>query len=186
VAMPDMSAGPIRLFVLGDARIETPVGEIEPTAELVFAAALYLILERKEPVSRRTLERILWPDADDSVASHRLRQTLLKLSKSGLKVHIIQSIDRKLDLVDVAEAKGLKIDDIIAELESIVHSGTRVNISYYIDEMLDEEKQEEIVDYFREAEDDSVQSALDELGEDEYSEEEIRLMRIKFISEFGN
>jgi ATP-dependent DNA helicase RecQ len=108
------------------------------------------------------------------------------VNKSGLKVHIIQSIDRKLDLVDVAEAKGLKIEDIIAELESIVHSGTRVNISYYIDEMLDEEKQEEIVDYFREAEDDSVQSALDELGEDEYSEEEIRLMRIKFISEFGN
>lgn len=108
------------------------------------------------------------------------------VNKSGLKVHIIQSIDRKLDLVDVAEAKGLKIEDIIAELEVIVHSGTRVNINYYIDEMLDEEKQEEIVDYFREAENDSVEAALDELGEDEYSEEEIRLMRIKFISEFGN
>jgi ATP-dependent DNA helicase RecQ len=108
------------------------------------------------------------------------------VNKSGLKVHIIQSIDRKLDLVDVAEAKGLKIEDIIAELESIVHSGTRVNISYYIDEMMDEEKQEEIVDYFREAENDSVEAALDELGEEDYTEEEIRLMRIKFISEFGN
>ena len=108
------------------------------------------------------------------------------VNKSGLKVHIIQSIDRKLDLVDVAEAKGLKIEDIIAELESIVHSGTRVNISYYIDEMMDEEKQEEIVDYFREAEDDSIEAALDELGEEDYSEEEVRLMRIKFISEFGN
>lgn len=108
------------------------------------------------------------------------------VNKSGLKVHIIQSIDRKLDLVDVAEAKGLKIEDIITELEAIVSSGTRVNINYYIDEMLDEEKQEEIVDYFREAENDSVEAALDELGEDEYSEEEIRLMRIKFISEFGN
>lgn len=118
----------------------------------------------------------------------RAQDLLVKsiVNKSGLKVHIIQSIDRKLDLVDVAEAKGLKIEDIIAELESIVHSGTRVNISYYIDEMMDEEKQEEIVDYFRESEDDSVQSALDELGEDEYSEEEIRLMRIKFLSEFGN
>lgn len=108
------------------------------------------------------------------------------VNKSGLKVHIIQSIDRKLDLVDVAEAKGLKIEDIIAELESIVHSGTRVNISYYIDGMMDEEKQEEIVDYFREAENDSVEAALDELGEEDYTEEEIRLMRIKFISEFGN
>lgn len=108
------------------------------------------------------------------------------VNKSGLKVHIIQSIDRKLDLVDVAEAKGLKIEDIISELEAIVHSGTRVNISYYIDEMMDEEKQEEIVDYFREAENDSVEAAIDELGEEEYTEEEIRLMRIKFISEFGN
>lgn len=108
------------------------------------------------------------------------------VNKSGLKVHIIQSIDRKLDLVDVAEAKGLKIEDIITELEAIVHSGTRVNISYYIDEMMDEEKQEEIVDYFREAQDDSIEAALDELGEEDYTEEEIRLMRIKFISEFGN
>jgi ATP-dependent DNA helicase RecQ len=108
------------------------------------------------------------------------------VNKSGLKVHIIQSIDRKLDLMDVAEAKGLKMEDIIAELESIVHAGTRVNIGYYIDEMMDEEKQEEIVDYFREAEDDSIEAALDELGEEDYSEEEVRLMRIKFISEYGN
>lgn len=84
--MTDTSAGPIRLFVLGDARIETPLGVIEPTAELVFAAALYLILERKEPVSRRKLEKVLWPDADEAAASHRLRQTLLKLRRSGLPV----------------------------------------------------------------------------------------------------
>ena len=83
--MTDTSAGPIRLFVLGDARIETPVGVIEPTAELVFATALYLILERKEPVSRRKLERVLWPGAEKTVASHRLRQTLLKLSKIFLR-----------------------------------------------------------------------------------------------------
>ena len=108
------------------------------------------------------------------------------VNKSGLKVHIIQSIDRKLDLVDVAEAKGLKIEDIIAELESIVHSGTRVNINYYIDEVMDEEKQEEIEDYFREAESDSLEAAIDELGEEDYSAEEIRLVRIKFISENGN
>jgi ATP-dependent DNA helicase RecQ len=108
------------------------------------------------------------------------------VNKSGLKVHIIQSIDRKLDLVDVAEAKGLKIEDIIAELESIVHSGTRVNINYYIDEVMDEEKQEEIEDYFREADSDSLEAAIDELGEEDYTAEEIRLVRIKFLSEHGN
>lgn len=108
------------------------------------------------------------------------------VNKSGLKVHIIQSIDRKLDLVDVAEAKGLKIDDVIAEIETIVSSGTRVNINYYIDSVLDKDKQEEVYDYFREAESDSVGVALKELGENDYTEEEVRLMRIKFISEFGN
>lgn len=108
------------------------------------------------------------------------------VNKSGLKVHIIQSIDRKLDLVDVAEAKGLKIEDVIAEIESIVHSGTRVNINYYVDQMIDAEKQEEIVQYFRESENDSIEEALDELGQEDFSEEEVRLVRIKFLSEFGN
>lgn len=108
------------------------------------------------------------------------------VNKSGLKVHIIQSIDRKLDLVDVAEAKGLKIEDVISEIETIVHSGTRVNINYYIDRVIDSEKQDEIVDYFRESESDSLEEALKELGEEDFSEEEIRLVRIKFLSEFGN
>ncbi|HTL82891.1 MAG TPA: DNA helicase RecQ [Bacteroidia bacterium] len=108
------------------------------------------------------------------------------VNKSGLKVHIIQSIDRKLDLVDVAEAKGLKIEDVISEIETIVNSGTRVNINYYIDRVVDAEKQEEIVDYFKEAQSDSLQEAIDELGEEDFSEEEIRLVRIKFLSEFGN
>lgn len=108
------------------------------------------------------------------------------VNKSGLKVHIIQSIDRRLNLVDVAEAKGLKVDDVIAEIETIVNSGTKVNINYYIDEVMDREKQEEVYEYFRDAENDSVSEALNELGENDYSEEEIRLMRIKFISEFGN
>lgn len=108
------------------------------------------------------------------------------VNKSGLKVHIIQSIDRKLDLVDVAEAKGLKVDDVISEIETIVHSGTRVNINYYIDRVMDSDKQEDIIEYFREAETDSLEEALKELGEEDYSEEEVRLVRIRFISEFGN
>lgn len=108
------------------------------------------------------------------------------VNKSGLKVHIIQSIDRKLDLADVASAKGLKVDDVISEIETIVHSGTRVNINYYIDRVVDSEKQEEIIEYFRESESDSIKEALDELGEEDFSEEEVRLVRIRFMSEFGN
>jgi ATP-dependent DNA helicase RecQ len=118
----------------------------------------------------------------------RAQDLLVKsiVNKSGLKVHIIQSIDRKLNLVDVAGAKGLKLNDLITEIETIVNSGTRVNISYYIDSLMDREKQDEIVDYFKEAETDSLEEATAELGEEDFSEEEIRLVRIKFLSEFGN
>ncbi|CAN5782776.1 DNA helicase RecQ [soil metagenome] len=108
------------------------------------------------------------------------------INKSGLKVHIIQSIDRKLNLVDVAEAKRLKLNDLITEIETIVQSGTKVNISYYIDDMMDSDKQEEIVEYFKESESDSLEEAMAELGEEDFSEEEIRLVRIKFLSEYGN
>jgi ATP-dependent DNA helicase RecQ len=107
-------------------------------------------------------------------------------NKSKLKVFIIQSIDRKLSFDDIADSKGVEVKDIISEVEAIVQAGTRLNIDYYIDDVLDEDHQEEIFEYFREAENDSVQSALDELGEDEYSEEDIRLMRIKFLSDLGN
>ncbi|HVA99118.1 MAG TPA: RQC domain-containing protein, partial [Bacteroidia bacterium] len=108
------------------------------------------------------------------------------VNKSGLKVHIIQNIDRKLRLEDIAKAKGLSITELISEIESIVSSGTRVNISYYIEDVIDEDKQDEVYEYFRTAPTDSVDAAIKELGEDDYTEEEIRLMRIKFISEFGN
>lgn len=108
------------------------------------------------------------------------------INKSGLKVYVIQNIDRKLPLEDIASSKGLSLTDLITEIESIVHSGTKVNISYYINDILDEDKQEEAMEYFKESDTDSVAVALKELGEDEYTEEEIRLMRIKFMSEFGN
>jgi ATP-dependent DNA helicase RecQ len=108
------------------------------------------------------------------------------VNKSGQKVYIIQSIDRKLSLDDIADAKGLTLSDVLTEIESIVSSGTKVNINYYIDEVVDEDKQDEVYGYFRTAPTDSVQAALKELGEDDYTEDEVRLMRIKFISEFGN
>lgn len=107
-------------------------------------------------------------------------------NKSKTKVSIIQSIDRKLSLEDIANSNGMEMKDLISEIETIVNSGTKINIDYYLDEVLDEDHQEEIFEYFREAEDDSIDAALKELGEDEYSENDIRLMRVKFMSELGN
>jgi ATP-dependent DNA helicase RecQ len=108
------------------------------------------------------------------------------VNKSGIKVFIIQSIDRKVALEDIALAKNLSFDELITEIESIVGSGTKIDIKYYIDEFVDPYHQEEIFEYFRKAESDSIEDALKELGEDEFTEEEIRLMRIKFMSELGN
>lgn len=108
------------------------------------------------------------------------------VNKSGLKVFIIKNIDRQLSLEEIAEAKGLTMKEMIGELESIVSSGTRLNIGHYIDEVIDDDVQDAIYEYFREAESDSVEQALKELGEDEFDEEDVRLVRIKFISEVGN
>ncbi len=108
------------------------------------------------------------------------------VNKSGLKVYLIKNIDRKVSLEDLAEAKGIEFTELLHELESIVASGTKIDIRYYINQMVDLDKQEEIFDYFKTAETDSYQDALEELGEDEFSEEEIRLMRIRFMSEMGN
>jgi ATP-dependent DNA helicase RecQ len=101
------------------------------------------------------------------------------------KLYIIQNIDRKLALTDIASAKGLKMDDLIKEMEQIVYSGTKLNIKYWIDEMLDDDQQEEIHDYFMESESDSIEKALKEFDGD-YDLDELRLMRIKFISEVAN
>lgn len=108
------------------------------------------------------------------------------VNKSALKVFIIQSIDRKLALEDIALSKSIPLNELITEIESIVSSGTKIDLNYYIDEYIDPYHVEEIYEYFREAETDSIDKALLELGEDEYTEEEIRLIRIKFFSELGN
>ncbi|REG98303.1 DNA helicase RecQ [Flavobacterium aquicola] len=101
------------------------------------------------------------------------------------KLYIIQNIDRKLALTDIASAKGLKMDDLIKEMEQIVYSGTKLNIKYWIDEMLDDDQQEEIHEYFMESESDNIEKALKEFDGD-YDLDELRLMRIKFISEVAN
>lgn len=108
-------------------------------------------------------------------------------NRSKMKVYIIQCIDRKMPFEDIADSKGLELSDLLTEVEAIVNSGTKLNIDYYIDMIMDEDHQEEVFDYFREdAETDSISDALEELGEDEYTEEDIRLIRIKFMSELGN
>jgi len=107
------------------------------------------------------------------------------INKSGLKVQLIQNIDRKLPLEDIGKSQGKSMDEIIEEIEGIVASGTRVNINYYINDILDQDNQEEIYDYFSEAESDDITLAYKEFDGD-YSEEELRLMRIKFMSEMAN
>jgi len=108
-------------------------------------------------------------------------------NKSISKVYIIQSIDRKLSLDDVAKAKGLELDELLTEIERIVYSGTKIDIDYYINEVVDEYHIEEIMEYFNdEAETDSLEEAYETLGTDEYDELEIRLVRIKYLSEVGN
>lgn len=108
------------------------------------------------------------------------------VKKSAIKVFIIQSIDRKLSFEDIAIAKGLEIDELLTEIETIVASGTKLDINYYIEENIEPYHQDEILDYFAEAETDCCDECLRELGEDEYTIEEIRIMRIKYMSDVGN
>lgn len=107
-------------------------------------------------------------------------------NKSKLKVSIIQAIDRKIALDDIALSKGLDIFELLDEIEAIVYSGTKINIDYFLEEVMDPEHVDEIFDYFNSAETDRIEPALDELGENDFSETEVRLVRIKFLSEIGN
>lgn len=106
-------------------------------------------------------------------------------NKSKLKVSIIQAVDRKIALDELAESKGLEFGELLDEIEAIVYSGTKINIDYFLHEIMDDEHIDDIFDYFKESESDSLEDAIEEFGM-EYSEEEIRLIRIKFLSEMGN
>ncbi|MBR5189421.1 MAG: DNA helicase RecQ [Paludibacteraceae bacterium] len=108
-------------------------------------------------------------------------------NKSKLKIEIIQAIDRKVALDDLAESKGMDFFDLLSEIDAIVYSGTKLNIDYFLEEVMDHEVIDEIFDYFKnESESDDVETALRELGENDYSEEEVRLVRIKFLSDISN
>ena len=106
-------------------------------------------------------------------------------NKSRLKIALIKGIDLKIDLDELAESKGLEFSEMLDELEAIVDAGTKINIDYFLNEILEEDRQEELIQYFRTCEEDDLEAAIDEFG-GEYSEEEIRLVRIKFLSEMGN
>jgi ATP-dependent DNA helicase RecQ len=108
------------------------------------------------------------------------------VNKSKTKIFIIQQIDRKVDLEEIAETINLSFEDMLTEIENICYSGTKLNLNYYIDQVLDPHKQEDIHDYFMNAETDSLEAALNDDSIADYSEEEIRMMRIKFMSEYAN
>lgn len=105
--------------------------------------------------------------------------------KSMLKVKIIQSIDRKMPLDDIADAQNIDFEDLLTEIEAIVYSGTKINIDYFLEDVMDDDHIDDIYEYFRESETDDLEVAMDELGED-YTEDEVRLVRIKFFSELAN
>ena len=106
-------------------------------------------------------------------------------NKSKLKISIIHSIDRKIDLEELAESNGLEFDELIDEIEAIVEAGTKLNIDYFLNEIMDEDRELDIIDFFKESQEDDLEAAIQELG-DEFTEEEIRLVRVKFLSEMGN
>jgi ATP-dependent DNA helicase RecQ len=108
------------------------------------------------------------------------------VNKSKTKIFIIQQIDRKIDLEEIAESKGMSFGDMLTEIENICFSGTKLNLDYYIDQVLDEEKQETIFEYFLNSETDSLEDALSDDTMADFSEEDVRLMRIKFLSEYAN
>ena len=105
---------------------------------------------------------------------------------SARKISIIQAIDRRVALDDLAESIGMSMEEMLEEIEAIVYSGTKLNIGYFIDEVVDPDEKEEIYDYFRNAENDNIKLAMQELGEDDYDELHVRLVRIKFHSDLGN
>lgn len=139
----------------------------------------------KQPYAKEFVDLIKrYCDENDIVRQADLRvRTVAK--KSMLKVSIIQSIDRQIALDDIANAKGIDFDEMLDEVEAIVYSGTKINIDYFLDEVMDEDHVNDIYEYFKESETDDLETAIRELGED-YSEDEIRLVRIKFISDMAN
>ena len=107
------------------------------------------------------------------------------VNKSGLKVYIIQQTDKKIPFETIAKSKDMRLDDLLEEIETITASGTKLNLDYAIDQMIDENEQEEVLEYFKSCETSSLQVAQEELSEFEFTWEQLKIMRIKFLSQYG-
>ena len=151
---------------------------------LVEGPADELIVQRAylDEYSRLPIEDGIDVIAVGGVAFKRYCELAMLVEK---KISIIHAIDRKIALDDIAESQGIEFDELLDEIESIVYSGTKININYFLNEIMDEDKISDIFEYFRESESDDINEAIQELGPD-YSEDDIRLVRIKFLSELGN
>ena len=130
------------------------------------------------------IDQILKYANEHDIVSNKDVVVKSSVDKSKIKIYVIQQVDRKVDLEEIASTKKLSLSDLIQEMEHICYSGTKLNLNYYIDDCIDEDKQDEIYDYFMHADSDNVHTALEVLGTD-FSEEEIRLMRLKFLSEIA-
>ena len=139
----------------------------------------------KQPYAKEFVDLIKRYCDENEIIRHSDLRVRTVAKKSILKVKIIQAIDRQIALDDIATAQGLEFEELLDEVEAIVYSGTKLNIDYFLEEVMDEDHVDDIYDYFTESENDKLDVAQDELGED-YSEDEIRLVRIKFLSEMAN
>ena len=139
----------------------------------------------KQPYAKEFVDLIKKYCAENEIERQADLRVRTVAKKSMLKVKIIQSIDRQIALDDIANAQGIDFDELLSEIEAIVYSGTKLNIDYFLDEVMDEDHIDDIYDYFAESDTDRLSVAQDELGGD-YSEDEIRLVRIKFLSEMAN
>ena len=139
----------------------------------------------KQPYAKEFVELIKRYCEENGIERQVDMRVRTVAKKSMLKVKIIQSIDRQVALDDIADAQGIDFSELLDEVEAIVYSGTKLNIDYFLEEVMDDEHVDDIYDYFCESDTDKLSVAQDELGSD-YSEDEIRLVRIKFISEMAN
>jgi ATP-dependent DNA helicase RecQ len=139
----------------------------------------------KQPYAKEFVDLIKRYCDENEIVRHSDLRVRTVAKKSILKVKIIQAIDRQIALDDIATAQGLEFEELLDEVEAIVYSGTKLNIDYFLEEVMDDDRIDDIYDYFADSETDSLEAALDELGQ-ECSEDEIRLVRIKFISEMAN
>ena len=139
----------------------------------------------KQPYAKEFVDLIKRYCEENEIERHSDLRVRTVAKKSLLKVKIIQAIDRQIALDDIATAQGLEFEELLDEVEAIVYSGTKLNIDYFLDEVMDEDHVDDIYDYFSESDTDSLEDAINELGQ-ECSEDEIRLVRIKFISDMAN